>query len=226
MYKKLFLIFVVTLSLKVSAQNYILRTSAREMCGNPGDVFVCSFSFTNTTSSSISLFINRYQKTLPPYWSSCYCYEQCHSPLRDTITINIPPFSTDVIYVQFKTDSVNPGTSISDFAINQLGIPNITDSVQLSASTDCNLSSGLSELQPNHNLILFPNPASDDLKISVTDENLKDIRVYNALGQLTQKISPVYEHSQTLNVKNYDKGVYFIELYTDKSTYLKRFIKD
>ena len=226
MYKKLLIICITILSLKVSSQTYTFRSGLKEMCGNPGDVFSCSFSFTNTASSPISIFINRYQKTLPSYWYSCYCYNVCNSPLRDTLTLHIPAFSTDVVYVQFKTDSVNSGSSISDFTINQVGFASVLDSVQLSASTACNLTSGISNQELSSDEIkLFPVPANENISVLAKHIEFKEIRIYNIVGCLKEIIKTNDDELINIELRNYESGLYMIECFSTNRKYILKFVK-
>jgi hypothetical protein len=105
------------------------------MNGVPADLFMSTFTFSNSSNSTIYVFIDRYKKDIAPYWALCYCYIQCHSPAEDTVTVIIQPYSTTDITLQFKTDSVNPGISHASFRIYQKGFPANTQTVNLTAST-------------------------------------------------------------------------------------------
>jgi len=227
---KFFSLFIILTTLflaKTFAQNFTYRTSLKEMCGIPGDIFSCTVSFTNTSSSPINIFVNRYQKTTPAYWYSCFCYNQCNLPSRDTITISIPAFSTDMMVVQFKTDSVNPGFSDADFTVYQIGFQNYEDSFRLEASTMCNLAAGVVDfLESNDGFNLYPNPTSNDLNIDLKDETIQEIRIYDVVGRLIEKIRLIDSGNYVFNTKYYQKGIYFIELYSDKNKYTKRFVKN
>lgn len=228
MSKRFFLVLglMILFTLKFSAQSFSYRTSQKEMCGDPGEIFACTFSFTNTANSAINIFIDRYQKTMPAYWNSCYCYSVCHSPLRDTLTINIPAFSTDMVVVQFKTDSINPGVATSDFKLYQLGFQNNADSFKLEASSACNLTMGLNDGLGNTNrLKLYPNPINDYLSISL-DEMIKEIIIYNVIGELKEKIAIENLKEKTLDLSCFRKGVYIIVISTENNIYQRKFIKE
>src|SRR5687768_6211185 len=122
--KKYIFAFLLPISLGLQAQTFTYKTkdfrngNEAPMQGNPGDLFMSTITFSNPGASTIYIFIDRYQKSVPPYWALCYCYIQCHSPTDDTVTVEVQPFSTTDISLQFKTDSVNPGICTAYFKMH------------------------------------------------------------------------------------------------------------
>ena len=220
------LVLVGLLSLKGMSQSFIYRTSLKDMCGDPGDIFTCTISFTNTSSSPINILVNRYQKTTPAYWYSCFCYNQCNLPSRDTITISIPAFAVDMMAVQFKTDSVNPGLSDADFTIYQVGFQNNEDSFHLEASTVCNLAAGINEFSnKNNKLRVSPNPTTENITILSSNKEMQEIRIYNIVGELKEKMMIDNLREKIINMSGYSSGIYFIEISTADGRFQQRLIK-
>lgn len=61
---------------------------------------------------------------------------------------------------------------------------------------------------------LFPNPATDVVKIKGLENSLKSIEVFNIAGQ---KVLTAVNNLETINVSEFEAGVYFVKLYTEKA---------
>lgn len=85
---------------------------------------------------------------------------------------------------------------------------------------------GLTELNINNSKVIFyPNPATDDLFISLDNSALLnlDIVIFNSLGQIILES----KYSDKINISNFPKGIYIVKV-PDKYNYTNsfRFIKD
>jgi hypothetical protein len=69
---------------------------------------------------------------------------------------------------------------------------------------------------------LFPNPAAD-LITFLTNENVAQVRVYNLLGVMASRHTPI---ETRIDVSGLKTGVYFLELESEKGTSVRRFIKN
>lgn len=75
---------------------------------------------------------------------------------------------------------------------------------------------------PIGNITIYPNPVTEGiLNIKVLGSTAKQFNVYNLTGQLV--LTGAFTNS--LDVSNLASGVYSIEISTDQTTYIKRFIK-
>lgn len=74
-------------------------------------------------------------------------------------------------------------------------------------------------------LVIYPNPAKDNLHIKTTVNGLEviDYSIYNMLGQLIYKNS-----GEDLEIwtANFSSGIYNIAIYTNKGTVSKKFVKE
>ena len=68
---------------------------------------------------------------------------------------------------------------------------------------------------------IYPNPAENNLYIS-TDENVNQINIYNIVGVL---VYSEQDFNNNIDLSNFNSGVYFIKISTDKGEITKRFIK-
>ncbi|WP_312075443.1 M12 family metallo-peptidase [Chryseobacterium sp.] len=69
---------------------------------------------------------------------------------------------------------------------------------------------------------LFPNPAQDEISIWIKNDNKYIFKVINTPGQIV-----LTSQTKTINLKNLTPGTYFINIYSEKGTFIgsKKFIK-
>ena len=76
------------------------------------------------------------------------------------------------------------------------------------------------------NVLLAPNPASDLLNITLDDETIREVVVYDMKGKLVLSQNAT-ERKLTLQVGKLDQGAYVIEITTEEGTiYHERFVKE
>jgi hypothetical protein len=85
---------------------------------------------------------------------------------------------------------------------------------------------GLTELNANNSKVIFyPNPASNDLFVSLDNSALLnfDILIFNSLGQIILES----KYSNKIDISDFPKGIYIVKV-SDKNNYADsfRFIKD
>lgn len=224
---------LILLSHTAKSQSYSITKIYKVVNGNqgdlqgvPGDLFAATLTFSNSSNSKIGVFIDRYQKNLPTYWYSCFCYLSCNSPSRDTISIDVDPMSTRDITVQFKTDSVNPGLATSTFKIYQYGFQSNVQILHLDASTMPSSTVGIKELREKSNMSIYPNPTKKHVTISSQNEVISSIKVFNILGKLNFEFKQIDSKTIILNTENYSEGIYFLEIQTENGIYLSKILKE
>lgn len=70
-----------------------------------------------------------------------------------------------------------------------------------------------------NNAIIYPNPVQDILYIS-NIKNLKSVKVFNSIGQIV-----INNKNEILDFSNLTKGIYIIQLITEKGIQTKKLIK-
>lgn len=75
-------------------------------------------------------------------------------------------------------------------------------------------------LYDNKNAHIYPNPATNDLNLSINDVNR--VEIYDLLGKTI--LSETYPDS-TIDVSSLLQGVYIVKIFTDKDCYTEKFIK-
>lgn len=225
-----FIFFIAVCSISLNAQTFSIAKITSNTNGNPGpmkgipgDLFASTVSFSNSSSSVIYVVVDRYKNDIPPYWAVCYCYIQCHSPREDSIMVEIQPFSTTDITLQFKTDSVNPGIAKEGFNVYQVGFESNIQDIQMTASTLNDV--GIVERHYSNQISIYPNPSTSYVSIEVS-ENISDVKVFDISGNLKEVHDQIQSRNFTLNTQEYADGVYFIQAETEENMYVKRFIKN
>lgn len=75
-------------------------------------------------------------------------------------------------------------------------------------------------------IILFPNPSSDKFEVKISNNSLKctEIIIYNVIGKTIKRI-PFNNNSITIDISSLEKGMYFVNILTEKGCFTKKFIK-
>lgn len=68
---------------------------------------------------------------------------------------------------------------------------------------------------------IYPNPADNYLNID-TNENINEVNIYNVIGV---KVYSEQNFNGTIDLSDFNDGVYFIRINTEKGDITKRFIK-
>ena len=72
-------------------------------------------------------------------------------------------------------------------------------------------------------LSIFPNPTSDYLRIDSKKLETSNIRIFNLLGQLILELKEV-NLPQSIDVRNFEKGIYVLEIEVSGSAVSKKII--
>lgn len=117
--------------------------------------------------------------------------------------------------------SVN-GVKMIDADGNELPI-NLTNTPTTLVFTKAPETTGTNNLQLAQEIQVFPNPASEKINIDLGNLNGIQLQVFNNFGQilLEKNISP---SKIELNVKDWNTGVYFVKIKTEKGVVSKRFV--
>ncbi len=70
---------------------------------------------------------------------------------------------------------------------------------------------------------IFPNPTTGDLNIS--GENITQIEIWNSIGRKVFE-NQTLENETTIDVSDFEKGVYFVRLYSNNEMVTKQFVKE
>jgi PKD repeat protein len=83
---------------------------------------------------------------------------------------------------------------------------------------------GINEVVNGETITLFPNPVSSTFTISSTDK-IESVILFDVLGKLVNS-KQVIANSTTIDLSSVSKGIYFVEIKTEKGIVRKKVVKD
>ncbi|WP_026978869.1 DUF7619 domain-containing protein [Flavobacterium tegetincola] len=153
-----------------------------------------------------------------------YSMERINNKLVWTFNnINLPgAFQSEVFsqgYVTFKI-KLNPGFAVGDVIDNTAEIYFDTNPAIITNTFQSTFMESLGVKGfTSTNILLYPNPTNSMLHINLqnTNESLKNIIVYDMIGKTIKTISGNTTQQASVSVGDLAKGVYMIEITTDKN---------
>ena len=89
--------------------------------------------------------------------------------------------------------------------------------------TEAIIDDAVEELTTSFNI--YPNPVNDRLFIE-TEANVKEVAIYTLTGVMVgQKTTDNGQQTLSIDVTNYNSGIYFVKVVTDNGEVVKRFVK-
>ena len=78
------------------------------------------------------------------------------------------------------------------------------------------------------NLDVYPNPSRDVFNVAFTSEDVQDleVRVINVIGEVVSEDLQQFvgEYTKKINLQDYSKGIYFLEIITFDRLLIKKLI--
>ncbi|MCZ4408172.1 T9SS type A sorting domain-containing protein [Cryomorphaceae bacterium 1068] len=84
------------------------------------------------------------------------------------------------------------------------------------------LSREASDISSPHQIMVYPNPGSDQIYIEKNGVELTEIQIFDAKGRLMKTI---LQNTSTLQVADLPKGIYVIKLKSNENTLIRKFVK-
>lgn len=133
--------------------------------------------------------------------------------------------SIDFAYV-YTRDPNNPNGPNTSFRVNSEQVARIKHFFETD-SFPCKHLIGIDELRNDFfQIYLSPNPAQSSLTVSI-NKNSKDVQsffVTDILGRSIQKSIPVLSSSFSIDVSNFSKGIYLLNVLSTKGMVVKKFV--
>jgi hypothetical protein len=85
----------------------------------------------------------------------------------------------------------------------------------------CSAVSNLDEQKQTTTLFIYPNPASGDVYVNLSGQNLKRIDIYNQTGSFIQSF-----YTPLFSLEDLQQGFYFVIIHTDKAMSSYKIIKE
>ncbi|NNT70710.1 T9SS type A sorting domain-containing protein [Flavobacterium sp. IMCC34852] len=120
-------------------------------------------------------------------------------------------------FVQFKIKA-NPGFQVGDIIPNNASIIFDSNPAIVTNTFNTKFLNALSNTTfADGNLVLYPNPATNNVQISLTNttETIDTIVLYNLLGKTVKTVQAQSNELINLNVSDLSKGVYLVEINTE-----------
>ncbi len=147
-------------------------------------------------------------------------------------TLNLP-YNTNITWykngtpIPGETSTVLTVTSEGNYTVS--GAPDICpDFVQFIGVTlvveftDCTLAVD-PEPGADEPVLIYPNPATDRITLESESTQLREISIYNSLGQLAHR-EITSGHKVTIDVSGFAKGIYFVAISHENGTSLRKLI--
>ena len=91
---------------------------------------------------------------------------------------------------------------------------------------DCDSISGVKEMNDEMEVSIAPNPAKDELRIKNYELGIKTIKIYNLLSECVYNTTIKQLNTITIDIAYLPKGIYFIEVQSEKGIKRRKFVKE
>lgn len=98
------------------------------------------------------------------------------------------------------------------------GIAEVTFGIEATTNTN-------DEITVSNDFKIYPNPASENITLEFQDEDAKDIRIVNAVGQIVRTLSSIKKASIDLYINDLEDGLYYVKIESQYKTQTNSFSK-
>jgi hypothetical protein len=133
---------------------------------------------------------------------------------------NIPSF--------LMTPETTPTSNVTviDSSLTNVGAANNASLAQTITETQLCLTVGEKEVASAEDLIsVYPNPGSEEFTIDNSPFTIKELEIYNSLGEQILKQQTTDNKRQTVNISSWNNGVYFLRIKTGSGFVVKKIVK-
>jgi len=74
-------------------------------------------------------------------------------------------------------------------------------------------------------ILIYPNPAKDQLNVIVPEFTGQSIKITNIHGQLVYSGELLFQHTK-VDISLFSKGVYFVQIQSEKCNYVQKVVKE
>jgi hypothetical protein len=82
---------------------------------------------------------------------------------------------------------------------------------------------GITEINKNDNIVIYPNPANDNINIDVKNHN--EIIITDISGKVVMNLDSASTQNNTIDISNLSNGIYFVTIKSDRQLITKKLIK-
>jgi len=204
--------------------------------------------YTNNGETERATLINNYGWTITDAGGLLVTITHQPSPLNLTeggnavFTINTDWDNTDLdnsLNYQWRKNEEDlvDGDNINGCLTNQLTITNTTNTdagvyncvitancIEITSDNALlSISNEISKLQ-NNSFKIYPNPTTDILYVNFTKQNFKQIYISDITGKILFELLEI-QNKTSIDLSNFDNGIYFINIKTDNLILTRKIIK-
>ena len=88
----------------------------------------------------------------------------------------------------------------------------------------CKFLTDIESVKTPNKLLIYPNPAKDNLTIETNINTEQKIEIINLIGQTVY--TTIINKKATINTSAFARGVYILKLYNDKESVVRKFVKE
>ena len=99
------------------------------------------------------------------------------------------------------------------------------DDVNVHCCTCDSVNIGVTELDNEENIQVYPNPVENELRITNYELGIKEVKLYNVMGEMVLK-KEIKNKEIEIDVGDLPKGMYFLQVKNEKGIFNKKIIKE
>jgi hypothetical protein len=154
-----------------------------------------------------------------PRGTMLHCYATYDNTSNNPENPSNPP--RDVRYGENTTDEMM--FVFFGFLLYQQGDENIIadSSFHLKHYLDCDAGVQIDNVEPSKEIIVYPNPAHNYIKINIPVNTVFSTDIYNSIGQLVSRTS----NQDHINIGKLNSGIYFVKIKYNNTVVTKKIVK-
>ncbi len=124
-------------------------------------------------------------------------------------------------YQYYDASQKYPLLSISITKLNSLLGNQVTTTIDVNNK----IYAGINEYSLDNSLVIYPNPASNQINIQLNNFNKAQVEITNQLGQVVKTLN-IKNNNEILDISDLNSGVYFVKTLSENKTSVKKLIKN
>ncbi|MBN8694627.1 MAG: T9SS type A sorting domain-containing protein [Bacteroidetes bacterium] len=136
-------------------------------------------------------------------------------PIPITATLNITN------YQYYDASQKFPLLTVTISRLNSLAGNQVTTTIDVNN----NIYAGINEYNLDNSLVIYPNPASNNITIHLNNSNSAKVEIINQFGQVVKTVN-IESKNDNINISDLSSGVYFVKTLSENKSSVKKLIKD
>ena len=83
----------------------------------------------------------------------------------------------------------------------------------------------IANFQNQGKFTILPNPATDIIDIKSNKQSIEAVFIYNVSGRLIKEIKNLYKDDLSINIADFEKGMYFLKIKNSNGISIMKFVK-